>query len=401
MSNKTHFESIYHNIKRAQEFVAKRRGAVGSESNLWSTTDILLDAAHNKPHLFTAALTEIARRDPNVMGPLTGDFGLRGAGRELYGILLGIGKQVGTPGYEGEAMSQVLMSWMTARFVNGGARTFAVSPGLAQRLLLTRLKGITGDDIKLPFDTFYIEVPPELGFRIPNVTTGWHRVRGAYVAEDEHAGVRGLRVVLVGEPSHNEKVFGLEDDALSYMFIPLDSSLDDVVNMVTDSPASDTMLQRRGLPIGADEREELAQVWATTFQWLLALLFYITSPDAERDDIDVNPETKALWARIQKMPKHNRNKKRKRLLDKYRELTPMPRTLLGKSVTIDRGLPQTTSDVADAERGDLKVRTLVRGHWQRYAVGKGREERVWRFRQPFWRGDLDAGESDTNQYLVK
>lgn len=37
-----------------------------------------------------------------------------------------------------------------------------------------------------------------------------------------------------------------------------------------------------------------------------------------------------------------------------------------------------------------RVQTLVRGHWQRYAVGLGREQREWRHKEPYWKGPEDA-----------
>ncbi len=36
------------------------------------------------------------------------------------------------------------------------------------------------------------------------------------------------------------------------------------------------------------------------------------------------------------------------------------------------------------------VQTLVRGHYQRVAVGPGRTGRRWVHREPFWRGPEDA-----------
>jgi len=37
-----------------------------------------------------------------------------------------------------------------------------------------------------------------------------------------------------------------------------------------------------------------------------------------------------------------------------------------------------------------RVQTLVRGHWQRYAVGSGRELREWRHKEPYWKGPEEA-----------
>jgi len=45
-------------------------------------------------------------------------------------------------------------------------------------------------------------------------------------------------------------------------------------------------------------------------------------------------------------------------------------------------------------------RTLVSGHWRRFAVGKGRVDRVWKYVEPFWRGDINLADSEATTHKL-
>jgi hypothetical protein len=48
----------------------------------------------------------------------------------------------------------------------------------------------------------------------------------------------------------------------------------------------------------------------------------------------------------------------------------------------------------------LMVRTLVSGHWQRFATGEGRKDRTWKFRVPFWRGPDGSPQAESNEHRL-
>lgn len=390
----THYElNVAPHLAWARSYIKKRE--------FHTLTDLQLEIVQKRPAALVGLLSAWAAMDPDLDGSLSGRFGTDGRGFAVYSSLLDIAEAIGSPNAQGEAMTQTLLSWATARFDKGGRRTFTTSSGLAQRLLLTELRGIKGTDVKVPYPTLYIDVPTELGFQIPNLHTGWHTVNGVYVIQDRHEGLDGIRLLIcAGANGASTNRF---DDALSHFFIPLlDESLDDRVlglQEVWDKADDETLeewARARGLPDGLDDRTKMTEHWLGIFRWVLNVLFYVTSPDCEREHIEANEAARKLWARIQKLPNSRKNKKRARLVEEHRALQKKPRELLGASVKLDRSMPTTSAEKSAGTGKALTVRTLVVGHWQRFAVGKGRKDRVWKFRAPFWRGPVDAPESSTH-----
>ena len=295
------------------------------------------------------------------------------------------------------AMSERHIAYTLHRFERSGKRIYRVSDGLAQRLLLTEMRGVKGDDIKLPFDCLYIEIPKSLGFTIQNQHTGEHAITGAYLFEScDSGGERGLSFTLMGEP--NDASINAGDDAFEYFTIPMsdvgiDEDLENIKNRANAAIAKEAPGHWAAIPNPGK--------WDKIAKWIVAATFYATRPDAERDVVLVDPEAAALKRRHLAAPKGS--PKRAELLERLKAKNALERTLLGKSVLVDRTMP--TND-ADAQRafsgvgGVLTVRTLVAGHWQRFAVGKGRVDREWKFRAPFWRGPLDAPESQPTHVMV-
>jgi hypothetical protein len=321
-------------------------------------------------------------------------------GLEIYRTSRMLGAEAGysAAAATGEALTQAMMAWQTARFRLSGRHTFSPSPGLAQQLLLTELRGIKGRDLQLPFPTVYLEVPEQLGFKTISIQTGWHPVTGAYVAADEHEGMRGLRLLLTARGITDD----VHDDALSHFFMPL---FDDepiaktLADVFTSVQIPKDQRAERNLPQDDEGMEREAHMWVDCFRWVMNLLFYTTSPVAEREHIEANPAARKLWQRIQKMPSA-RNKKRAKLVVEHKKLPKQPRIVLGRSVKLNRTMPTAVDEVSAASRSELKVRTLVSGHWQRFASGKGRTERVWKFRAPFWRGSSEAPKAEVTAHKL-
>lgn len=283
----------------------------------------------------------------------------------------------GGRGLTGEVRTQINVCWHQLQFRRHGQRTYVVAPGLAQRLLLTELRGVRGTDLELPYPSLYVSVPPELDLRINNAHTGEHVVYGVYVTEDN-----GRWMLLIcGLPNANS--VDDFDDAISHFVInlseqPVEDSLREFKNYVMGSGDDwNQSLNMTGVEIDR---------WLRVFRWVMNLAFYVTRPGFDDiEHIDLNPDAVALWRRMQKAPK---GAKRERIKALYRQTPKRPRIVVGRKVAFDPELPRTASDVTRP----LTVRSLVAGHWQRYAVGRGRTERVWKYREPFWRGPEDGAE---------
>ena len=277
----------------------------------------------------------------------------------------------------GELMTQMLMAWQLVRHEDAGKRVYVVSPGLQRRLLATELRGLRCGDVRLPYPCVYVEVDPALGFRVWHEVTGWHELYGVYLTED--AG--GLRFFTCGLGKEGGDI----DDSLSHFHLdlsdaerPLDDALDALFSRVVMGEAK----WAREQGFGQAHMDELIDSWRRPFKWAMALLFYLTHGDPEVEHVELDDELRALYRRRERA----RGKKRERIDARIHERRPRPRIVVGRGVKVDKRLPKTAG-----EARTLLVRSLVAGHWQRYHVGPGRAETVFKFREPFWRGQGPEG----------
>jgi len=304
------------------------------------------------------------------------------------------------------SIGQFNIVYQMLNYERHGKHCYNVSEGLATLLALTELRGLKCEDMKLPHPCVYLELPEQLGFRIRNVVSGWHRAEGLYISEDardsgrkagviaaEPDGGRCWRVCVVGAP--NDTATHALDDALVYFTIPLvegwntDDSLKELVSRVHGNSTSDP-----GLNV---ETEESIAQWLAIFRWSLNVMVYATTPDADHETIRANPDAESIWRRIQKMPKSS---KRDELRAKLKGMDQQERTLLGRSVKLTPALRSMAEYKANGGGKALLVRTLVSGHWQRFATGEGRKDRTWKFRSPFWRGPEGAPEADSHEHRL-
>jgi len=279
--------------------------------------------------------------------------------------------------------------WHHRRFEQAQRQTYTVSPGLAERMAHTELRGLNTDDLVLPFPSIYVEAPPAAGLRVYNDDTGYHNVRGFYVCEDQGGeartpGARIWRLLVWGEGKDKSDPF---DDALMYFRIPL----------LPDTPLEDALnddIHRRNLFSTEAARVAFHDTWRAMFRWVMNIVFYSTWPDAVCSTEVGNRVARKLKARMDKLPK---GKKRDRLRTLYRLLDPQIRIVLGRGI---RKLSE--EEGAQVERGKLKVRTLVAGHWKRQPYGPKNSLRKWQQRDPVWRGDINAPVAErTTRTLVE
>jgi hypothetical protein len=305
----------------------------------------------------------------------------------------------------GPAIAQFGVAYHMLSFAKHGRHTYRVSDGLATQLALTELRGLKCEDLKLPHSSLYLEVPKFLNFKIYNDATGWHDVTGLYITEDnydsasdpskkEPDGGRCWRLCVVGASNGNSPE--RFDDALIYFAIPLvpgwniDESLKNMGMRALANSAVDPSL--------AVDFENHLQQWTAIFRWALNVMVYATTPDADHEFIRDNEEAEAIWRRIQKLPKVS--KKRDELKSKFKNMDQRPRDFLGRSVRLTAALRSMLDHKNSGHGTQLLVRTLVSGHWMRYATGEGRKERTWKFRSPYWRGPDGAPVAESAEHVL-
>jgi len=197
----------------------------------------------------------------------------------------------------------------------GGRQIYVPSQGLAERLDNTELRGMMVEDLKLPFNAFYIELPASFDRQVYNLETGHHRLRGIYVTVDsglEFDERKGLSIMLVGAGKE-----GPRDDATYYFRVPLVSgeSIEDMLDMSAERieqfcdqpenvPADLNICKEPVFPAkgasGAsmDNHGQSEAVWRDTFGWLMKFILYVTSADARTEVFSDNKEYRDLSRRI-------------------------------------------------------------------------------------------------------
>jgi hypothetical protein len=285
---------------------------------------------------------------------------------------------------------QIKASWHILRYETS-KKTYQVSDGLAAQLRDTELRGLRTEDIRLPYECLYLEIPTSVGFEIWNTDTGWHPAEGAYIVEDHEEVddqlVRSWRFMFIGGTKGRSQL----NDALVYftVLLPPGWTLDAVVAAAAKD-FTHSIDRSTGLPPPIDVHfGPMLDRWEDLFRWTINAMIYATWPTAEVEHIMLNKEARLLWERMHRAP--NGSKKRKDLSKQLGDLDGRRRIRLGSSVIyIDRTRAEAALDSATSSEvsggRDKTVAVRVQGHWKNQAHGEGRglRRRIWV--QPYWRG---------------
>lgn len=254
-----------------------------------------------------------------------------------------------------------------------GRKVFDVSSALAEKLRHTELRGLTADDLKLPYPNIYIMVPPEADLQIYNLDSDWHRVVGIYLTEDvDGQGRRCWRFMVCGEPKPQKVVAGLVDDndALIYFHVSLPAGvpLDTTVALAHEETLND-LKEAKSLHVSGFEH--MLDKWKDIFHWAMNVVLYQAMDGADREEAIANEAAKKLLEQLKQAPKGS--KQRERLNEKLGKTHQMHRIFLGRHVGRPGGW-------------QLTVKVLVTGHWRNQAHGPGRLLRKLIWIEPHWRG---------------
>lgn len=263
-----------------------------------------------------------------------------------------------------------------------GQKVFDMSPGLAEKLRSTELRGLTADDLKLPFPSIYVMVPKEADLQVYNKDSGWHRAVGLYVAEDiDSDNRRCWRFLICGEPKPVEVLKGVVDDndALVYFHVALPKGLPltETIARAHEEAFQDVEVAKKHQ---ADGFLQMLDKWQDIFRWAMNVVLYSSMEGAEKEEVVANEDAARLEQAVCGLPKDS--KKRHRLYDRLSKMQPLRRTLLGRSVGRPGGW-------------QLTVRVLVTGHWRNQPYGPGHSLRKLIWIEPYWKG-RDDDESVAN-----
>ncbi len=236
---------------------------------------------------------------------------------------------------------------------------------------------VKGEDIRLPFPTFYVAVPPELGLVLTNRGTGDHLVDGFMVSDtsrddlpaygrrdddptffSEESYHRSFMIMAVGMP----KTEDFSQNALVSYTVPM--SIDFEYEQWIDALRSDPKWNT-AMAVNLDR----VRTWV---RLILNTVLYLSSDvlDAEQQRLGPSPE--------QKRRAREGGKAAKRELDAA--------TLPVRFVKIGHRLPRDDNAPRDDKERELSVRFMVRGHWRNQPFGVGRTEHKLIWIKPHWRG---------------
>jgi hypothetical protein len=280
-------------------------------------------------------------------------------------------------------------SWVSSSIINlwqyqchrkAGEKVYELSLGLGERLLKTELHGLNTEDLRLPFQSIYLVIPSELGLKLVNEVTGQHDLEGVYITEYAHEGLRKWKMLFWGPPNANST--NEFDDTIFHFSVELPEGL------TLEQAIANSEAFRRGTGTQLSAQFYLDH-WRQLFTLVMNTVVYCTWPDAELREAQ-NGEWLRLQEQLRKHPKGSHKYERTR--EKLRQTLQQRRIVLGPTV-------KRFEAPSHAGGPSQLVRTLVSGHWQRFAWGPGKTLRRWGWRSPFWRGPEEAPESNPRRVL--
>lgn len=265
-----------------------------------------------------------------------------------------------------------------------------ISEGLLFGLLLTDLKGTTCDDIRMPLNSFIIELPRGAVY-INDYHTGLHETRYIIVTEGDKDG----RMLLIYAWSRaNENSVNALDDHAEYFPLDIshgDESIKNVVDVYEEVIEEEgkklpgTYARTWGTVFGeryeeGDLREKLIRIVVNT-------ILYLSS---------YNPTVKSIHEEeIAEIKRKHRRKGKLTSLAKRRikELEDDPHYEIGTDISITRDDIKEYKKYAQRGKGrGLSHPSITRGHWKMQAHGPGWSEHRLIWIKPYVRGK-ELGES--------
>lgn len=301
---------------------------------------------------------------------------------------------------EGMASHMVDLIRFLGAFEGNGTQTFEVRENVAKGLVATTVDVLDGAN-RAPFSCYYIDLRrASMGWQIDGGPTGKHPVEGLYVCDLEELS------------EEHRRVFNTSDDAMVCFVIgsPVVGRFhgDDLTESEREiADSTDDATFRFAFPKGVKFRDFLAEKMASVARGDARM--YKTEEEIEPPDTQTIVEIATLVvnlqmylcatnaeivkvsdgadkARLEKLmddlkntrPDHPRHAKIAAKLQKQRSL-----------INVTQVAPKLEAFIAESgeETGITHRRHLIRGHFQRYHVGKGRRGVEWRWKSPFWKGD--------------
>jgi len=296
---------------------------------------------------------------------------------------------------QAESTQFCISAWVASKLLEIGdtPNWFCPTDALTHMLLATDLRGAVIGDLRLPYESFYVEVPSDVMY-IYDPTTYWHEVSAITVTRGEITEETLNKARELGDPTADRAPLGPRllietfaepnqnstspwDDAWgfrSYRVGDPAQSLDSVCEMSSDRQE---LGGRPACKIGNKELSH-AEFRSVLLRFVFNLCIYMSSAEASIRHVHED-EIKRLrgdkkWKSL-----------RKTVQDRIKRLQDDRVFAVGSDVVIDHELREVVRS-GELAGSKLSYRVLVRGHWRNQAHGLGRKERKQLWIKPHVRG---------------
>lgn len=289
-----------------------------------------------------------------------------------------------------------LTTWVCRKLrgISSTSNWFRPAEGLVYKLLATDLKGALIGDLKLPMESFYVEMPPDV-FYLEDKKTGWHEVRALIVTkgcvthntleiarqnfddvDDVELGER-LVIEAYGEPNQNSEN-PLDDTWLfkSYRIENKEEPVEGAIERSLRGLNEQEKAMNRG-KLG-DRILDGLEIRDLMLKFVLNLCIYLNTEKGTPKHIHAEE-----LARLHGGKKFKNL--RKPVQEKVKRLQNDRVFDVGTDVMVDHEIREIVRTEGTGSF-QLSYRTLVRGHWRNQAHGPGRALRTRKWIEPHIRG---------------
>lgn len=273
------------------------------------------------------------------------------------------------PGEFAEEMNQ---THMLLRWLQSGLPVFEPTQSLLSSLLLTDPEAVNVEEVRQPFDTFAVRLPPKfMEVEVDAVQDEKRPLNPLVLTKPFRVPLSVLWVHSYDSSSSLALRLVAQNGAALWERLPAVDEVDTMAEWLILDPGKREQRNRyfmQVLPRDLHLQRAARRLYVN-------LCLYI----AER----------GLGERRQNLRARGRVKRKKKKAS--RNKTDMNVWVLGREIKLDKNLIQASKAWVDAQRQEraqwrISKRFTVRGHWRMQACGPGRKERRRRWIEPHWRG---------------
>jgi len=310
-----------------------------------------------------------------------------------------LGPVIDESGSELQATANEL--WHLTRFVAHGLRTYRVSPGLAELLAKTNISRIQMKWLRLPFPSFYIELPPEAETYMYSLDGCRYPILGVLVTSVRMA-VTGEIYLSLAFTAGNSPEAAKDINSVTFsLHIPFEEhTLADAMTEVANRMADLLGEGKLRLTLVTDRFKTWKQFLVQYRKDLGRLVNLVANTllYATCDNPEVTIVRSPRSVLEKKLPKLG-PKKRSRLQRQCARVSGLEQRLLGGSIVIERGEREDAEYATNTGRC-VMVRHMVSGHWRHQACGPNKELRRWTWIAPHYRGP-EGSEEIVRKHLLR